>query len=289
MRNLVCITVVAAALLMPTGGFAAQRSGIDYAGAGRLVQMCDEGSRDIAGLQVEQYRTIPADDGQRAALDDLASATVKAGQGIKAACPAETPLSAPGRLAAMQTRIEAMVAAVATVRPPLERFYGLLSDEQKEKIVALSRNRRQSRAGGLLDQDCGSAQPSVSAWPTADIDRTVHPTESQHASLVALQDAAAKAADISKASCPDASLLTPTARLAAIGSRLDALLQGAKAVAGPLNDFYAMLDDEQKARFNAIALPQTSQIDQSKAKPASVHRRHFVSIGYLIRRWFHWF
>ena len=95
MRNLVRITVVAVAWLMPTGGFAAQRSGIDSAGAGRLVQMCDEGSRDIAGLPVEQYRTIPADDAQRAALEDLATATVKAGQGIKAACPAETPLRAP--------------------------------------------------------------------------------------------------------------------------------------------------------------------------------------------------
>ena len=261
----------------PTGGFAAQRSGIDSAGAGRLVQMCDEGSRDIAGLPVEQYRTIPADDGQRAALEDLATATVKAGQGIKAACPAETPLSAPGRLAAMQTRIEAMVAAVATVRPPLEKFYGLLSDEQKEKI---SGPRPQSAPKPGREP----ARPGLRFGAAECVADRRHRSQRASDQVPARQPRCAagrcrQGGGYFRASCPDASLLTPTARLAAIGSRLDALLQGAKAVAGPLNDFYAMLDSEQKARFNGIALPQTSQIDQSKAKPASVHRRHFVSIG----------
>jgi hypothetical protein len=40
----------------------------------------------------------------------------------------------------------------------------------------------------------------VTAWPAAEIDRTVRPTEAQRASLVALQDATAKAADMLKAS-----------------------------------------------------------------------------------------
>jgi len=290
MRNLVPVTAVAAALLMPLAGFAAPRTGAEGAGAGRLAQMCTEGSRDIAGLPVEQFqRTVQTDDAQRAALDDLANATTKAAQDIKAACPAETALTAPGRLAATQMRIEAMIAAVATVRPPLERFYGLLSDEQKEQIVALGRNQRQGRSGSLLDKDCGSAQASVAAWPAADIERTVRPTEAQRASLVALQDAAAKSADMYKGSCPADDLLTPTARIAAVGQRLDTLLQAVKTVSAPLNDFYGTLDDEQKAKFNAIALPQTSQVEPPKAKPTSFHRRHFVSIEYLIRRLFRGF
>jgi LTXXQ motif family protein len=284
MRNLIRITAVAAALLMPIGGFAAQRTGGEGAG-GRLTQMCDAGSRDIAGLPVEQFqRTVQADDAQRAALDDLGNATLKAAQDIKAACPTEAVLTVPGRLAAMQTRIEAMIAAVATVRPPLEKFYGLLSDEQKEQIIALGQNQRQSRTGSVLDQNCGSAQTSVTGWPTADIARTVRPTEAQRASLTALQDTAAKAADMFKGSCTADNLLTPTARLAAVGKRLDTLLQAVKTVSGPLNDFYATLDDEQKARFNAISLPQTSQIEQPSAKPTIVHGHHFVSIRYVIRR-----
>jgi LTXXQ motif family protein len=290
MRNLIPVTAVAAALLIPVGGFAAQRAGGESGDAGRLTQMCAEGSRDIAGLPVDQFqRTIQADDAQRAALDDLANATLKAAQDIKAACPTEAALTAPGRLAATQMRIEAMIAAVATVRPPLEKFYGLLSDEQKERIVALGRSQRQNRTGSLLDKNCGSAQTSVTEWPAADIERTVRPTEAQRASLVALQDAAAKSVDLSKGSCPADDLLTPTARIAAAGKRLDTLLQAARTVSAPLNDFYGMLDDEQKARFNAISLPRTSQIEQPKAKPTALHRRHFVSIEYFIRRLFRGF
>ena len=283
MRNLVPITAVAAALLMPLAGFAAPRTGAEGAGAGRLTQMCTEGSRDIAGLPVDQFqRTVQADDAQRAALDDLANATTKAAQDIKAACPAETPLTAPGRLAATQMRIEAMIAAVAAVRPPLEKFYGLLSDEQKEKIVALGRNQRQGRSGSLLDKDCGAAQGSVTAWPTADIERTVRPTEAQRASLVTLQDAAAKAADMYKGSCPAEDLLTPTARIAAVGQRLDTLLQAVKTVSAPLNDFYGTLDDEQKAKLTRSAANEPGE------PPAAdeLHRRHFVSIEYPIRRLF---
>jgi hypothetical protein len=287
MRNLIRITAVAAALSMSSDGFAAQRNHGDGAAGGRLTQMCDAGSRDIAGLPVDQYRrTLQADDAQRAALDELAKATLKAAQDIKAACPTEPALTAPGRLAAMQKRLETMLAAVATVRPPLEEFFALLSSEQKEQIIGLGRNQRQGRSGGLLDQDCGSARSSVTEWPTAGIERSVHPTEAQRASLVALQDAAAKAAEMSKGSCPAESLLTPTARLAAIGQRLDTLLQAVKTVAAPLNDFYATLDEEQKARFNGVSLPQTSQTEQPRAKP---HRHHFVNIVYFIRRLLHSF
>src|SRR5580704_7445666 len=125
MRNLIRVTALAAALLMPIAGFAAQRTGTDIGGGGRPTQMCDEASREIAGLPIDQFqRTVKADDAQRAALDDLAKATLKAAQDINAGCPTEPALTAPGRLAAMQTRLEAMVEAVATVRPPLEKFYG---------------------------------------------------------------------------------------------------------------------------------------------------------------------
>ena len=288
MPYLIRVTAVAAALLMPIGGFAAQRTGGDAGSGARLTQMCDAGSHEIAGLPVDQFqRAVKTDDAQRAALDDLAKAALKAAQDIKAACPTEPALTAPGRLAATQMRLEAMVAAVATVRPPLEKFYGLLSDEQKEQVINLA--QRQNRTHSLLDQDCGSAPASAADWPAADIDRIVRPTEAQRASLVALRDAAAKAADMTKSSCPSGNLLTPTARFAALGKRLDTLLQAVKTETGPLNDFYGMLDDEQKARFDGISMPQTSQSEQPKSKPSTVHHRHFVSLEYFIRRLFRWF
>jgi hypothetical protein len=289
MRNLIRITAVVAALSMSTSAFAAQRTRSD-GGGGRLTQMCETGSREIAGLPVDQYRrALQASDAQRAALDDFAKATLKAAQDIKAACPTEAALTAPGRLAAMQMRTETMIAAVATVRPPLEELYALLSNEQKEQIIGLGRKERQGRTGGLLQQDCGSARSSVTEWPTAGIERSVRPTEAQRASLMALQDAAAKAAEMSRGSCPAENLLTPTARLAAVGERLNTLLQAVNTMSAPLNDFYAMLDEEQKSRFNGVSLQQTSQVEQPKAKSTNIHRHHSVGIVYLIRRLIHGF
>ena len=46
--------------------------------------------------------------------------------------------------------------------------------------------------------------------------------------------------------------MTPPARLAAIGKRLDTMLQAVKQVRAALEDFYATLSDEQKAQFEAI-------------------------------------
>jgi hypothetical protein len=286
MRNLIRITAAAAALSMPLAVSAAPRPSTEGGAAARLAQMCDASSRDIAGLPVDQIkRTVQINDEARAALDDLANALLKAAQDIKTACAAEAPLTAPARLAAMQTRLEAMRAAVKTVRPPLEKFYSLLSDEQKEQIIALGQSQRPSRASSLLDRSCSPGQAGVAGWPTADSERAVHPTEAQSASLKVLEEAAGKAADLSKGACPPDNPLTPTARLAAIDKRLDSLQEAGKTVSAPLNDFYAMLDDEQRARFNAISLPQTSQSEQPKARPI---RHHFVSFGYFIRRLLHW-
>jgi hypothetical protein len=245
-------------------GQAALASGTPSAQIDQLAQMCGEDSRDIAGLPIDQFQqTIQLNDAQRAALDDLANASLKAAQDIKAACPTDIALTAPDRLAAMQQRIEAMISAVATVQPALEKFYGLLSDEQKARLTALGKDQHQSRTAekttGSLAQTCGAAQPGVMEWPTAEINQTVRPTDAQRASLVALQNASVKAADMLKSSCAADDALTPPARLAAVGKRLDTMLEAVKTVRSALNDFYASLNDEQKARFEAIGPQRTSK------------------------------
>jgi hypothetical protein len=227
--------------------------------------MCGADSRDIGGLPIDQFQhAIQPTDEQRAALDDLANASVKAAQNIKVAYPTDIALTAPSRLAAMQQRIEAMIAAVQTAQPPLEKFYGLLSDEQKARLTALGNDQRQSQTtkknSGSLAQSCSAAPPGVMEWPTAEIDQTVRPTDAQRASLVALQKATNQAADLLKASCLTDDPLTPPARLAAVGKRLDTMLQAVKMVSSALNDFYGTLSDEQKARFEAIGPQRTSRL-----------------------------
>ena len=69
--------------------------------------MCGDDSRDIVELPVDDMRqAMRLTDVQRAALDDLANALLKAAQDIKAACPTDVSLTAPNRLATMQQRIE---------------------------------------------------------------------------------------------------------------------------------------------------------------------------------------
>ena len=254
----------------------------------QVAQMCGQDSRDIAGLPIDQFQqAIQLTDAQRSALDDLANASAKAAQDIKAACPTDIALTAPSRLAAMERRIEAMIAAVAGMQPPLEKFYGLLSDEQKARLTALANDQRESNAAAKpagSGQACGAAQPEVMEWPTAEIDRTVQPTDAQRASLVALQDASARAADMLKVSCPTDNPLTPPARLAEVGQRLESILQAVKTVRSALNDFYGMLSDEQKAKFEAIGPLRTSQAETPAVAPTSVRRRGPPDVEQIIRR-----
>jgi hypothetical protein len=257
---------------------------------GALTQMCGDDSPDIAGLPIDQVQqTIQPNDAQRAALDDLANASAKAAQGIKAACPTDVALTAPSRLAHMQQRIEAMIAAVEIVQPPLEKFYGILSDEQKLRLTALGKDQRQSQTAerivGSLAQNCGAGQPGVTEWPTAEIDRTVRPTETQRASLVALEDDTAKAADMLKASCQADNSLTPPARLATVGKRLDTMLQAVKTVRSGLDGFYGALNDEQKARFEAIGPQRTVEPDQLRVRQTHYRGRSIEGgVENLIRR-----
>ena len=256
---------------------------------GQLAEMCGQDSHDIAGLPIDQFQqAIQPTETQQAALDDLANASLKAAQDIKAACPTDIALTAPSRLAAMQQRIEAMIAAVAIVQPALEKFYDLLSDEQKARLTALGNDQNQTQAAdkpvGSLAKSCGSAQPSMTEWPTAEIDQAVHPTEAQRASLTALQNASAKAADMLKAACLTDDPLTPPARLAAVGKRLDTMLQAVKTVRSALNDFYGSLSDEQKARFEAIGPQRTSQLESLDVVHTTVRRHGINPVGQIIRR-----
>jgi len=272
-----------------TTGAAPPASATPGAEASQLAQMCGDDSHDIAGLPIDQFQqAIQPTDAQRAALDDLANASLKAAQDIKAACPTDIALTAPSRLAAMQQRIEAMIAAVATVQSPLEKFYGLLTDEQKARLTALGNDQRQNQPAekttGSLAKSCGTAQPGVTEWPTAEIDQAVRPTEAQRASLAALQNATTKAADMLKAACLTDNPLTPPARLAAVGKRLDTMLQAVKSVRSALNDFYGSLSDEQKARFEAIGPQRTSQLESLDVVHTTVRRHGVDPVGQVIRR-----
>jgi LTXXQ motif family protein len=66
----------------------------------------------------------------------LRAASAQAIEMLQSACPKDLPSIPTGRLAAMESRLQVMLAAVQIVRPALERFYQSLSDEQKARFNA---------------------------------------------------------------------------------------------------------------------------------------------------------
>jgi len=229
----------------------------------QLAQMCGADSGDIAGLPIDKIQqAINPNDEQRAALDELGNASVKAAETIRAACPTTLPLTAPARLAAMEQRIEAMKSAIGIIQPPMEKFYSLLNDDQKAKLIAISPREKQAdnKQTASTEGSCGITSISDAvAWPTDEINKRLQPSDAQKVKLMALQDATFKAADSLKATCRPSTALTPPARLAAASERLDALLGAVKSVHAALNDFYGTLSDEQKAQFEAIGPDRSGQ------------------------------
>src|SRR5262249_1738210 len=191
---------------------------------------------------------------QRALLDEFKIANAKAIGILQGACPNDLASVPTGRLAAMENRLQVMLAAVQTVRPALDRLYQSLSDEQKARFNAVSPS---SEAAAGQDQRnltmlCEQRTPGVTDLPIDRIAQAVRPTSAQQASLDELKDASLKAANDIQANCPSYQALTPTGRVEAMEKRLDAMLAGAKTVQPALTKFYDGLSDEQKARFNSL-------------------------------------
>jgi LTXXQ motif family protein len=251
-----------AALFTPYGDddltrYMAPRHARRHGGPSSIAQICGDDASEVASLPIDQIRqAVQPSEEQRAALDDLASASVEAAGIIHAACPTEAALTPSGRLAAMRQRLEAMESAVARMRPPLEQFYELLDVEQKGKLAGFGNQRAQFAPKVPAAQSC--TPPEALQWPTSETEGRLHLNDAQRADLKVLQDMSAKANNILNFDCqPDEDLMPPD-RLATVDTRLDAMLEAIKLIQPALDDFYATLSDEQKAQFATIGAKRTS-------------------------------
>jgi hypothetical protein len=102
---------------------------------GGMGAICDPRGAGLAEWRMERIeRLITPNDAQRAALNDLRTASAKAADIVAAACPREFPESATARLELMEKRLDAMQQAIKVVRPAFDAFYATLNDEQKARI-----------------------------------------------------------------------------------------------------------------------------------------------------------
>jgi LTXXQ motif family protein len=220
----------------------------------RPAEVCSNQAPELTDWPIERIsEVVQPTDAQR--LDELRAASAKAIEMLQSACPKDLPSIPTGRLAAMESRLQVMLAAVKTVRPALERFYQSLSDEQKARFNAIAPTNDAAAAGKDqrdLAKFCDEKSPGVTDLPIDRIGQAVQPTPVQRAALDELKDASVKAAEGLKVSCSSYQTLTPTGRVEAMEKRLDATLGAARTVQPALAKFYDSLSDEQKARFNSL-------------------------------------
>jgi hypothetical protein len=235
-----------------SGRYAARSNGAE----GGAAEVCSDDAAQLTDWPIERISEIVQPTAvQRPALDELRAASTKAIDMLKAGCPKDLPSIPTGRLAAMDSRLQVMLAAVQTVRPALERFYQSLSDEQKARFNAIAPT--DDRGGAAKDQRnltklCDERAPGITDLPIDRIAQAVQPTPAQWAALDELKDTSVKAAQRLKTECPAYQTLTPTGRVEAMEKRLDATLGTVKTVGPALAKFYNSLSDEQKARFNSL-------------------------------------
>jgi hypothetical protein len=118
-------------------------------------------------------------------------------------------------------------------------------------------------AGGVAL--CATEASTLTDWPIERIAQAVGPDDNQRAALEGLKGATSKSLEILRHNCPTALPSTPTARLAAMHQRLETMLQAVRTIHPALEAFYQQLDDEQKARFNAMGGGEGNQ-DQQRAR-----------------------
>jgi hypothetical protein len=104
-----------------------------------------------------------------------------------------------------------------------------------------------------LQQLCGDDSREIAGLPVDQIQQAIQPNEAQRATLDDLANALVSAAQMIRASCRAQTAFTAPDRLAVMQQRIGAMIKAESAVQPPLGKFYDLLDDEQEARFNALA------------------------------------
>ena len=100
---------------------------------------------------------------------------------------------------------------------------------------------------------CSQRAGSFIDLPVQRIEQVVQPTAQQRSAFDNLKKETQNAADQLRSSCPTAVPLSPVARVDTVATRLRAMADAIKSIRPALENFYASLGDEQKARFNMMA------------------------------------
>jgi LTXXQ motif family protein len=139
--RLLAVLALATCLATPVEAQPFDRGGPGYMMGPAMMEvrlfgrMCGPRAVGFAEWRLDRMeRAVKPTEAQRAKFDEFKAASTKAVEAMRAACPTDVPTTMVGRMEAMEKRLDAMLQAVKTVRPPLEAFYATLTDEQKAAL-----------------------------------------------------------------------------------------------------------------------------------------------------------
>src|SRR5262249_43625718 len=106
---------------------------------------------------------------------------------------------------------------------------------------------------------CSGQIAGLTDWSIEQIAQTVGPDDAQRVLLDDARAASAKSIDTLKAACPTDLPSTPTGRIEAMHTRLSAMRDAVRTERPAYEKFYQSLNDEQKARLNALGPDERDQ------------------------------
>jgi Spy/CpxP family protein refolding chaperone len=247
-----------------------------------VERVCSQPASGVTAWPFARIETAVAPtDEQKALLTELKKAAGEAADRFKQACPDNVALTPVGRLDAMLDRLQATLDAVKLVRPPLEKFYASLSDEQQARFNAIGpdlgkKQQPQEAENDKANTACSSDKAGLTAAPIDRIEDAVDPTDEQGKQLDKLSAAMNKAVQGLEKACPDYVAQTPVGRLQTMQQRLEAMIAAANTVRPPLEDFYASLTAEQKASFNDLGQKASRKHSSVRHHGSSYAARHMI-------------
>jgi hypothetical protein len=196
-------------------------------------------------------------DQQRQSLGKLQTAVLSSVTAIRSACPERSAATAPQRLHALVSTLWAVRDGGIQVRAPVHDFYGALSQEQQSRFAgpkppaaAAPSPGSQNPAASKAFQDCAAQNIEPAERMVKELEATVRPNQHQRARIEKLHKISSNMAKLLTATCAQPVAADPPARLDAADAKLAAMNYAALTVQIAFNDFYAGLDDAQKARLD---------------------------------------
>jgi hypothetical protein len=137
----------------------------------RMVRACGEHAAALRKLLPDTtIQSMRLSDDQRDTLEPIRTSAGNAAQMLDANCPKSIPAELGAKLDTLDYALSLMVDALVGLRPAVLTFYGLLDDEQKGQLVAMSlsgspasghaRTRKDVASGNGADPGCGPPAPN---------------------------------------------------------------------------------------------------------------------------------